>query len=116
MKDNFGITGGYRINFNTPARILRSLFMLHNESVNIWTHCLPAVVLLCLVLSFVVVVDGPAALHQHRSDIEQNLHAFHQRLRNITLAEEAQHEVAALKASVLEGYQELLAGIEGKSL
>lgn len=30
MKDNLNITHGYRINFNTPSRILRSLFMLHN--------------------------------------------------------------------------------------
>lgn len=47
MKDNEGITHGYRINFNTPKRILKSMFMLHNESVNIWSHFLPA---LCLIV------------------------------------------------------------------
>jgi adiponectin receptor len=69
MKDNLSITDGYRINFNTPSRILRSLFMMHNESVNIWSHCLPALALVCLILSFLVVVDGPASFRQHRADI-----------------------------------------------
>lgn len=30
MKDNEHITHGYRINFDSPKKILRSLFMLHN--------------------------------------------------------------------------------------
>lgn len=30
MKDNEHITHGYRIGFNTPKKILRSLFMAHN--------------------------------------------------------------------------------------
>ena len=45
-KDNEFIQKGYRINFNTPKKIFRSLFMVHNESVNIWTHLLGALVVL----------------------------------------------------------------------
>lgn len=30
MKDNDAITHGYRINFNNPKKILKSLFMVHN--------------------------------------------------------------------------------------
>lgn len=30
MKDNQDITHGYRINFNNPRKILKSLFMVHN--------------------------------------------------------------------------------------
>jgi hypothetical protein len=116
MKDNLDITHGYRINFNTPSRILRSLFMLHNESVNIWTHCLPALFLLFLIFSFLLVVDGPASFSQHRKDIERNLLAFHQQLSNISFAEGAGHEMEAMRVSVLAGYQELLEGIEEKSL
>ena len=32
------IHSGYRIGFNSTCKILRSLFMLHNESVNVWSH------------------------------------------------------------------------------
>ena len=29
---------GFRINFNSTRRALSSAFMIHNESVNIWSH------------------------------------------------------------------------------
>lgn len=38
MADNKFIKTGYRIGFNTKGRICKSLFMLHNESINIWSH------------------------------------------------------------------------------
>jgi hypothetical protein len=38
--DNEYILRGYRINFNTNKRIFRSLFLLHNETVNVWSHLL----------------------------------------------------------------------------
>lgn len=60
MKDNNGITHGYRINFNTPRKIFRSLFMLHNESVNIWSHCLPAFFIIIFIVTFFFMVDGEA--------------------------------------------------------
>lgn len=36
--DNEYIHTGYRINFNSSKKICKSLFMLHNESVNVWSH------------------------------------------------------------------------------
>ncbi len=36
--DNEFIQRGYRINFNSHGEIWKSLFMLHNESVNVWSH------------------------------------------------------------------------------
>jgi adiponectin receptor len=36
--DNEYIQRGYRINFNSKKRICKSLCMLHNESVNVWSH------------------------------------------------------------------------------
>lgn len=30
VKDNLHITGGYRINFDTPRKIFKTLFMAHN--------------------------------------------------------------------------------------
>lgn len=38
MIDNEYIQRGYRINFNTKRSLCKSLFMLHNESVNVWSH------------------------------------------------------------------------------
>jgi adiponectin receptor len=58
MVDNTNITDGYRINFNTPSRIIKSLFMIHNESVNIWSHCLPALFFIFILISFMFVIDG----------------------------------------------------------
>ena len=40
LLDNEYILRGYRINFNTKMKIFKSLFMLHNETVNVWTHLL----------------------------------------------------------------------------
>ena len=34
------ISIGYRIHFNTPKLCISSIFKLHNETVNIWTHLL----------------------------------------------------------------------------
>lgn len=49
MVDNEFIWRGYRIGFNSHGRILRSLFMLHNESVNVWTHLIGAIMFICLI-------------------------------------------------------------------
>ena len=59
MKDNEGITHGYRINFNTPKKIIKSLFMVHNESVNIWSHFIPALLILSLLIYFMI---GPSTI------------------------------------------------------
>ena len=47
--DNRHIFGGYRINYDTPRKIFRTLFMMHNESVNIWTHLFAAVAVLAVI-------------------------------------------------------------------
>lgn len=48
-RDNEYVKKGYRVNFNSVKRILRSLFMIHNESMNVWSH-------LCGVLLFITFV------------------------------------------------------------
>lgn len=42
-QDNEYIRTGYRINFRTVPQILKSLFMIHNETVNIWSHLVGAI-------------------------------------------------------------------------
>ena len=40
LKDNEFIHSGYRLYFNTSRKIFKSLFLWHNESVNVWSHLL----------------------------------------------------------------------------
>ncbi|UNI23925.1 hypothetical protein JDV02_009715 [Purpureocillium takamizusanense] len=49
-RDNAFIRSGYRPIRGSYAHSLRSLFYLHNESVNIWTHLLGAIVAIALSL------------------------------------------------------------------
>lgn len=42
-RDNHFIRSGYRATRTSYAHSLRSLFYLHNESVNIWSHLAPAI-------------------------------------------------------------------------
>ena len=44
------ILSGYRINFKSAKSLFKSIFMLHNESVNIWSHLLGALFFIILAL------------------------------------------------------------------
>ncbi|OMJ74385.1 hypothetical protein SteCoe_26712 [Stentor coeruleus] len=57
QQDNEFIIKGYRLYFNTTKKILRSLFLVHNETVNIWTHLVGALMFLMIILSFVFSTD-----------------------------------------------------------
>ncbi len=50
LRDNEFIHSGYRINFNSTWKIFKSLFVLHNEFVNVWTHILGAIFVVLLIL------------------------------------------------------------------
>jgi len=50
LRDNEFIHTGYRLNFGSTKRILKSLFMIHNESVNVWSHLFGAILFLVLVI------------------------------------------------------------------
>ena len=43
LQDNQYIKEGYVINCTTFKKTLRSLFVLHNESVNVWSHLIGAI-------------------------------------------------------------------------
>ena len=49
---NQNILNGYRINYNTWGATFCSLFQLHNETVNVWTHLLGFLV--CFVAFLVI--------------------------------------------------------------
>jgi adiponectin receptor len=50
LVDNEYILRGYRINFNTKKKICRSLFLLHNETVNVWSHIIGVFVFIGLMI------------------------------------------------------------------
>jgi adiponectin receptor len=47
------LTNGYRINFINYKDIFDSLFMIHNQTVNIWSHLIGAILVLITLTSFV---------------------------------------------------------------
>lgn len=56
--DNEFIMKGYRINFHSCKRISRSLCMCHNETINVWTHFIGAI--LTILFMFLVIFNvGP---------------------------------------------------------
>jgi hypothetical protein len=64
LRDNEYILRGYRIGFNTKEKILKSFFMLHNETVNVWSHMLGVVAFICLFLWTVSSIYASATYKQ----------------------------------------------------
>ena len=58
LRDNEYIRKGYRINFNSVKRVAKSLFMLHNESMNVWSH-LCGVILFLFLITYVAIWIRP---------------------------------------------------------
>jgi hypothetical protein len=58
------VVTGYRVNYNDSFKALRSLFQLHNETVNIWSHLLGALLFIALLIGLdlqpVTLVTGPS--------------------------------------------------------
>ena len=60
-RDNEYILKGYRIGFTTTRRILKSLFMCHNETINVWSHLIGAVYFL-IFLTYLTCYLWPSSL------------------------------------------------------
>ena len=69
QKDNEYIHSGYRLHFSSKKKILRSLFMLHNESVNVWSHLLGVVVFLVFLCYCLAWLGVPQALNLHTPEV-----------------------------------------------
>ena len=48
--DNEFIETGYRVNFKSKKSVFKSMFMLHNETTNIWTHFIGFLLIIVLML------------------------------------------------------------------
>lgn len=89
MKDNDHITHGYRINFDTPRKIIKSLFMWHNESVNIWTHFLPALTIIIVLVYFFVDFESlKQSYNSYSLSVGQSIDHYSHALDNLTLLAE----------------------------
>ncbi len=49
MQDKY-IRSGYRINFSRKRAIMKSLFMKHNETLNVWTHLIGFIIIILFIL------------------------------------------------------------------
>lgn len=50
IKDNEYIKRGYRVNCDSVKKVTKSLFYLHNESVNVWSHLLGVITVIILIV------------------------------------------------------------------
>ena len=62
VRDNIYIKTNYRICFHTWWDAAGSLFMLHNETLNVWSHLIGALLFLYMVF-YVFFFMGPTSLH-----------------------------------------------------
>jgi hypothetical protein len=63
------ITRGYRLN-HTFYDAVKSLFTIHNESINIWSHFLGAIFFMCCIF-YLVATMHPPSLRQDISHLER---------------------------------------------
>ena len=72
VKDNEYIKNGYLLNCNTIKKTIKSLFVLHNELVNIWSHLLGALFFIALIFySIFFITNYRAQLKIIKNDISQ---------------------------------------------
>jgi hypothetical protein len=80
--DNEYIMKGYRINFSNFKVILKSLFMVHNELINVWSHLLGAL------LIFILVIHTSLYIKSHKTELYQMIDnkwdSFNEEIKTIT--------------------------------
>lgn len=50
LKDNEYLLHGYRVNYNRKRDLFKSLFSIHNETMNIWTHLIGSICFIALAI------------------------------------------------------------------
>lgn len=71
LQDNEYIKTGYRVNFEDPCEIGKTMCQCHNETVNIWTHFIGSITFLFLIIIILCIYQnqesiGEAALEKYR--------------------------------------------------
>ena len=62
-RDNIHLKFGYRIFHNRYSDCVRSIFSIHTETVNIWTHLIAALIFLSLI-PYIAISLKPTSLHE----------------------------------------------------
>ena len=79
-KQNEYIKKGYRLNCDSISKSLKSLFILHNESVNIWSHLIGAILFVLLIFYTIYYITNYATqlmtLKKYIIDIEKTSNLF----------------------------------------
>ena len=57
LVDNKYILYGYRVDFSRKRDLLKSLFMKHNELLNIWTHLIGGIIFIILIFYIIFYFD-----------------------------------------------------------
>lgn len=57
LVDNKYILHGYRVDFNRKTDLFKSLFMKHNELLNIWTHLIGGLIFILLIFYIIFYFD-----------------------------------------------------------
>ena len=60
MKTNKHIWSGYRVNFKSYLIATKSILMIHNETVNVWSHLFGALVFIYLFFYTIVYMPPPS--------------------------------------------------------
>ena len=70
IQDNEYIKYGYILNCNTYSKTFKSLFICHNETVNIWSHLLSGIFFICLIwYTLIFISNFKSQLENVRKDI-----------------------------------------------
>lgn len=73
--DNKYLKTGYRINYNSVSKVLKSLFERHNELVNIWTHLIGSLIFLGLLI-YVCSCFKPMAFQNDSKALQGKMNGF----------------------------------------
>ena len=60
LRENDDIIRGYRINYKTPYLATKSIFCLHNECVNIWSHLIGVGAFILIGVYLIITLTPPA--------------------------------------------------------
>ena len=77
MKDNPHLKTGFRVCFHTYYDCARSLFMLHNETMNVWSHLIGASIFVFMAF-YVLIYLKPTSLHESASIVSRWSSGFDQ--------------------------------------
>ena len=80
LKQNEYIKNGYRLNCDSVFKSLKTLFVLHNESVNVWSHLIGAILFMLLIFYTIYFITNYATqlmtLKKYIIDIEKTSNLF----------------------------------------